>query len=544
MTEAPLHRTFYRIFPFIFFGLLIPLLFTGCGGGQLNNGGSVTAVPTSLITASPASILLGSSSTLTVTATNASKVYGQANPAFGDTISGFVNGDTASVVSGSASLTTTATTSSGVGAYAITAAQGSLNAANYTFAFSNGTLTVNQAALNITADNASKTYGQSLAFAGTEFTTSGLVNSDTVSGVTLTSGGSAATATVSGSPYAIAASAASGTGLGNYSITYVNGTLNVTPASLTVTVTNATKVYGQANPAFSDTLTGFVNAENASVVSGSASLTTTATAGSSVGSYTITAAQGGLSAPNYTFAFANGTLTITPVVAPTPPPSLVPTPPASIPPLSLVPVTTPVGPSGVGSTGTSPSATPNSGPPSALLSPALFLTSTAPNSRGTDVAADSSLILQSSVNAATRTIHVFSPVPQVAWREGQTASSLVATETPLDMLASRVTAASTSASQARAAQADDGLDILNDEGERVPWTEPGLETTMVIGTGVVAASGYVLLNSRLGLWLLGLLTSQPLWKQFDPLEVLYAWEEEEDRVKDDQEEETLLSLVD
>jgi hypothetical protein len=174
----------------------------------------------------------------------------------------------------------------------------------------------------------------------------------------------------------------------------------------------------------------------------------------------------------------------------------------------------------------------------------LFLTSTAPNSRGTDVAADSSLILQSSVNAATRTIHVFSPVPQVAWREGQTASSLVATETPLDMLASRVTAASTSASQARAAQADDGLDILNDEGERVPWTEPGLETTMVIGTGVVAASGYVLLNSRLGLWLLGLLTSQPLWKQFDPLEVLYAWEEEEDRVKDDQEEETLLSLVD
>jgi hypothetical protein len=44
--------------------------------------------------------------------------------------------------------------------------------------------------------------------------------------------------------------------------------------------------------------------------------------------------------------------------------------------------------------------------------------------------------------------------------------------------------------------------------------------------------------------LLGLLTSQPLWKQFDPLEVLYAWEEEDDRVKDDQEEETLLSLVD
>src|SRR5450432_4600265 len=99
------------------------------------------------------------------------------------------------------------------------------------------------------------------------------------------------------------------------------------------------------------------------------------------------------------------------------------------------------------------------------------------------------------------------------------ASALVTTEAPLDMLA----APSTSSLHAHATQHDDGFDVLNDEGERVPWTESGLETTMVIGTGVIAASGYVLLNSRLGLWLLGLLTSQPLWKQFDPLEVLYAW---------------------
>lgn len=124
------------------------------------------------------------------------------------------------------------------------------------------------------------------------------------------------------------------------------------------------------------------------------------------------------------------------------------------------------------------------------------------------------------------------------------ASALVTTEVPLDVLTARVSATSASPLQASAARTDDGFDVLNDEGERVPWTEPELETTMVIGSGVIAASGYVLLNSRLGLWLLGLLTSQPLWKQFDPLEVLYAWEEEEDCVKDDQEEETLLSLVD
>jgi CSLREA domain-containing protein len=80
--------------------------------------------------------------TLTVTADDATRVYGQANPAFTDTISGFVNGDTSAVVSGSASLTTTATTTSPPGTYPIVAAPGTLSAVNYTFAFVNGTLTV------------------------------------------------------------------------------------------------------------------------------------------------------------------------------------------------------------------------------------------------------------------------------------------------------------------------------------------------------------------------------------------------------------------
>src|SRR5204863_38982 len=47
-----------------------------------------------------------------------------------------------------------------------------------------------------------------------------------------------------------------------------------------------------------------------------------------------------------------------------------------------------------------------------------------------------------------------------------------------------------------------------------------------IGTGVLASAGYVLLNTRTGFWLLSLLTAKPMWKQFDPLEILYAWEDE------------------
>ena len=58
---------------------------------------------------------------LTVTANHATKDSGTANPTFNDTITGYVNGDTAAVLSGSASLTTAANTSSPVGSYTITA---------------------------------------------------------------------------------------------------------------------------------------------------------------------------------------------------------------------------------------------------------------------------------------------------------------------------------------------------------------------------------------------------------------------------------------
>ena len=81
---------------------------------------------------------------------------------------------------------------------------------------------------------------------------------------------------------------------------------------LTVTANNATRAYGVANPVFTDTITGFVNGDNSSVVSGAASLTTTAGPTSPAGPYTITAAAGTLAATNYTFTYVNGTLTVTP----------------------------------------------------------------------------------------------------------------------------------------------------------------------------------------------------------------------------------------
>jgi hypothetical protein len=103
---------------------------------------------------------------LTVTANNASRPYGVANPAFTASYSGFQNGETlaTSGVTGSPSLTTVATPTSAVGNYTITAALGTLAAANYTFVFVDGTLTVDPAALDITADDDSKNYGQTKTY--------------------------------------------------------------------------------------------------------------------------------------------------------------------------------------------------------------------------------------------------------------------------------------------------------------------------------------------------------------------------------------------
>jgi hypothetical protein len=79
---------------------------------------------------------------LTVQADNKSRTYRTANPPFTFTCTGFVNGETAAVLAGSPSLSTTADTNSPVGSYPIVVSQGTLSDPNYGFTFANGTLTV------------------------------------------------------------------------------------------------------------------------------------------------------------------------------------------------------------------------------------------------------------------------------------------------------------------------------------------------------------------------------------------------------------------
>jgi hypothetical protein len=147
-------------------------LYTPAAGTVLTAGVhtlSVTFTPTDTTdytTASATVNLTVNQAVLTVIANNASKVYGTANPGFTPSYSGFVNGDTSAVLTGSPSLTTTATAASPVGTYTITAAAGSLVAANYSFVFVNGTVTITKAtsSLSISSTINPSTYGQSVTF--------------------------------------------------------------------------------------------------------------------------------------------------------------------------------------------------------------------------------------------------------------------------------------------------------------------------------------------------------------------------------------------
>ncbi|MEN9573644.1 MAG: hypothetical protein RL514_1499 [Verrucomicrobiota bacterium] len=273
---------------------------TGAGAAAISaSAGTVAATDLGYQLAYAPGTLTINKAALTVTANDASKTYGAANPAFSAAFNGLLNGDLSSVVSGLA-FTTPASAGSGVGSYTVTPGSGS--AANYSLTYAPGALTINKAALTITANDASKTYGA--ANPGFSASFSGLVNGDLSSVVGGLALGTTATTSSGVGAYPITGSGASAA---NYSLSYVPGALTINKAALTITANDASKTYGAVNPAFSAAFNGLVNGDLSTVVSGLA-FTTPASAGSGVGSYTVTPGSG--SAANYSLSYAPGALTI------------------------------------------------------------------------------------------------------------------------------------------------------------------------------------------------------------------------------------------
>ncbi len=260
---------------------------------------------------------------LTVTANDRSKTYGNelvlGTTAFATGAGELVDGDTVTAVTlSSAGAAGTATVAGSPYGITPSDAQGS-GLANYDIHYVNGSLTVGQRPLTITADDRSKTYGNELVLGNAAFGTNsdGLVNGDTVASVTLTSAGAAATAGVAGSPYDIVASAAvagPATDLGNYAIAYVKGKLTVDQRALTITVNDRSKTYGNelvlGTTGFTTGAGELVNGDTvASVTLASAGAAATATVAGSP--YAIVASDAvGSGLDNYDVHYADGALTV------------------------------------------------------------------------------------------------------------------------------------------------------------------------------------------------------------------------------------------
>jgi MBG domain-containing protein/Big-like domain-containing protein len=301
---------------------------TLCAAATLNASGKATCQTSSLsAAASPHTITAsysGSSSlstssgtvqqavgkaTLTVTAKDAAKTYGDTNPAFSAVITGFVNGDSASAVSGAASCTTGAPVTSGAGTYPITCTQGTLTAANYTFSFANGTLTIGPRPLAVTAPSPSRLYGD--ANPALIAALSGFVNGDTATSAVSGAASCSTAATTASSVGTYTVICTAGTlASANYSFgPFVPGVLSVTKAPLTVKADDQTKVYGDDNPALTGKVTGTRNGDNLLDT-----YTTAADAKSGVGSYAISAhiaAGPGADLGNYQVQLVDGTLSVT-----------------------------------------------------------------------------------------------------------------------------------------------------------------------------------------------------------------------------------------
>jgi probable HAF family extracellular repeat protein len=156
---------------------------------------------------------------ITVTASNSTKSYGGAIPALNYSYSGLVNGDTSSIFTGG--LSTSASTSSGVGNYIIT--QGSLSAGNnYSIIYTNGTLSVIPANLSVSANNLTKTFGA--AIPPLTYVYTGLVNNDSSS---VFSGNLVTSATSSSVVANYPITRGNLSAGNNYNISFVNGTLSV-----------------------------------------------------------------------------------------------------------------------------------------------------------------------------------------------------------------------------------------------------------------------------------------------------------------------------
>ena len=270
-----------------------------------------------------------------MTAVDKSKVYGDTDPTLTYAVT------TGSLVTGD-SLTGALTRAAGenVSTYSIDAS--ALANGNYLITKQNGTLTISQRPITVTAVDKSKVYGDTDPTLSYAVTTGSLVGSDSLTGALSRAAGENV------NTYSIDASALAN---GNYLITANNGNLSITRRPLTVIADAKSKIEGAADQALTyqaeaqGISRGLMTGENLA-----GSLTRAAPTDYAIQQGTVANANNS----NYNISYVGANLTIN--AAPPPPPDsttgttdiVTPPPPPPQPPPLLPPVTPPAPPTNTG----------------------------------------------------------------------------------------------------------------------------------------------------------------------------------------------------
>jgi hypothetical protein len=223
------------------------------------------------------------------------KVFATVDPTFTATTTGYVNGDSSSVLTGTIAFTRFP--GENVGGYAITAS--GLSAPNYAITYSAGFLNITRKSVStditvnpmagVLYSGLSQTptpvvqYGSKTLLANTDYTITKYINNINAGEATITI-----------------------TGAGNY-IDEKTVNFSINKAALTVTANDTFKMTGRTEPAYSVSYSGFVNNETQSNLNGT--LAFTRQTGETAGTYAVTP-RGYATSNNYNFTYVNGTLTI------------------------------------------------------------------------------------------------------------------------------------------------------------------------------------------------------------------------------------------
>ena len=253
---------------------------------------------------------------LTATGNSASVRYNGSNQTVsGLTVAGLQGADTLVSLS---NLTSSGATAKNAGNYVNTVTAGVET--NYTVSTVNGALEITKADAVVTArSDLGLTYnGVNQTVSG--FTTTGLVGGETAAVLT---GVNASRAEKNAGTYVTAASGTDG----NYNLSFVDGSMVIAKAPLSITAINGNKQYdGTAHSGgFGISTSGFVNNETQTVLGGTLSYAGTSQGAINAGNYVVTPT--GLISGNYDLNYTSGSLTVNPaVIVVVPPPAPDPEP--------------------------------------------------------------------------------------------------------------------------------------------------------------------------------------------------------------------------